>query len=99
MGSRKFCWSRNREWSKPIGQPCPAENSEQPPFVDVRTRMSDLCVIFNWIPKKKSPAVCWALIHITVYLVSLPGVAVNSFGLAIGLTARAARLGALAAAP
>ena len=50
--------------------------------------------------KKKSPAVLLGFCFLaSVYLVSLPGVAVNSFGLAIGLTARAARLGALAAAP
>jgi hypothetical protein len=56
----------------------------------------------SWIvgTKKKSPAVCWAFAVMPgAYLVSLPGVAVNSFGLAIGLTARLARLGALAAAP
>jgi len=56
----------------------------------------------SWIvgtKKRKAQRSAGLLLSARVYLVSLPGVAVNSFGLAIGLTARAARLGALAAAP
>jgi hypothetical protein len=56
----------------------------------------------SWIvgTKKEKPGrFAGLLLSCRAYLVSLPGVAVNSFGLAIGLTARAARLGAVAAAP
>lgn len=52
-------------------------------------------------PEKKKPSRLAGLRSFSpgVYFVSLPGVAVNSFGFAIGLAARLAILGALAAAP
>jgi hypothetical protein len=56
----------------------------------------------SWIvgtKEKPSDFLLGFCLDVRIYLVSLPGVAVNSFGLAIGLTARAAKLGALAAAP
>ena len=51
-------------------------------------------------PKKQKPSGLLGLgASVGVYFVSLPGVAVNSLGLAMGLAVRLARLGAVAAAP
>jgi len=52
------------------------------------------------VPKKaKAQRFAGLQSFLEAYLVSLPGVAVNSFGLAMGLAARLAKLGAVAAAP